>query len=164
MVDNKTKYRASASVAFSIASLPSSSGLVLGWSSLLIDNTVDLNLDFHLSLKTKTGTGLVVGVIEAWIIPTLDDTPNYFDTFTGADVGVTVSSREALVGYGTLLKAIPTNATNSKVYGFNLPIGGKWGSVPPTGFQVFVTHNTGSILSATGGDHGLKKTAVYTTS
>lgn len=167
MADNKVAYVASAAVTISLGSLASSSTLVAGRSSLLIDNTSDLYLDRQYSTKIRTSSTSTTAntSIEIWAIPVLNDTgPVYFDTFDGTDKNVTVSSRAKLASYGILLSTIHVDTTAaSQDYAGYASLASRVGSLLPRKYQLFVVHNTGNSFDATGGNHVITEMSGYVT-
>jgi hypothetical protein len=164
MADNKLAYVNSAPVTISLASLASSSALVSGRSSVLIDNTSDKFLDRQYSVKIKMGTSPTVGQIEVWCIPVMDDTPTYFDTFDGTDKNVTVTSRGMLVSYGILLATIQMDSTTTGAnFSCYAPLAARVGSIIPRKYQLFITHNCVAALNSTGGNHVVTELSSYIT-
>lgn len=163
-MNTKIAYAASASVTITLASVATSSTWVAGRSSANIDNTSNLHLDKFLSGLIMVGTTPTINTrIEVWIIPKRSDS-TYHDTFDGTDKNVTVTSRSHLLAYGTLLASMDVPATTSNVgYEFDRSAVAALGGPLPATFQLFVTHNTGVNLNATGGNHTLFEKGVYST-
>jgi hypothetical protein len=169
MADIKVAYASSAAITCSLASLATSATLVAGRASAEVDNTSALHLDKWLSGQVMVGTTPTVNtVIEVWLIPKRED-GSYHDAqggagFDGTDKAVTVTSRDHLLSYGTLIASMTVPATTSNVaYEFARSAAAALGGALPHKFQLFVTHNTGVNLNSTGGNHLLYQKGVYST-
>jgi len=164
MATTKLTFASSASITCTLASLATSSTLVAGRSSAEIDNSTNLHLDKLISGKITVGTTPTANtVIEVWMIPKREDS-SYHDTFDGTDKNVTVTSRQHLLAYGTLLSTMAVPATTSNVgYEFFRSAAAAMGAGCPPKFQLFIVHNTGVNLNSTGGNHVLYEKGVYST-
>jgi hypothetical protein len=163
---NKIAYASSSSLTASgLASLATSSGLVAGWSLAEVDNTSNLYLDYYITGSVMVGTTPTANtVIEVWAIPKKTDS-SYFDTFDGTAKSVTVTSREMLFAYGKLLAPIAVPVATSNVgYNFGYYLGSVVGGGSPKKFQLWVVHNTGVNLNATGGNFSTDILGIYSTS
>lgn len=159
--DIKTKYPSTSSIPLTItlASLATSSTLLVGSESNHVDNTTNLDLDHLLSGKITTGTTPTVStVIEVWIyapISMASGTPTYPDVFDGTSSAETVTSDN--VKQSMLRRAWSTavDATSDRTY-FMPPtsIASLFGAMPPF-WGAFVTHSTVAALNSTGGNHDL---------
>ncbi len=163
-MNNKIAYQTSSTITCSLASLATSSTFVAGRSSAEIDNTTDLDLDKLLTGTIMVGTTPTINTkIEVWVIPKRSDS-TYHDTFDGTDKAVTVTSRSQLLSYGTLISSMDVPATTSNIsYDYDRWLGDAVGGPLPAKFQLFITHNTGVNLNATGGNHILYTKGIYTT-
>ena len=165
MASTKVAYAASAAITISgIASLATSSTLVAGWSLAEVDNTSDLHLDKIISGKIMVGTTPTANTtIEVWIIPKREDS-SYHDTFDGTSKAVTVTSRDMLYAYGSLLVAITVPIATSNVgYEFQRSIAAAMGGAVPAKFQLWIVHSTAVNLNSTGGNHLAYQKGVYST-
>jgi hypothetical protein len=164
MADRKIVYAADAQLTITLASLATSSTLVAGRESTAVANTSNLYLDYKLSGKITTGTSpSAAKSIEVWVVPTINDTPTYPDVFDGTDSAETVTSAGAASGYLKLGAVMNVDATTSDVaYAFGpFSVASLFGGVCPRKFVIFVTHNTGVALNATGGNHFIYTTGVH---
>jgi hypothetical protein len=85
------------------------------------------------------------------------------DVFDGTDSAETVTSAGAASGYLKLGAVMNVDATTSDVaYAFGpFSVASLFGGVCPRKFVIFVTHNTGVALNATGGNHFIYTTGVH---
>lgn len=164
--NNKAEYAASAAATITLASLASSSTLVAGRASANIDNSTNKYLDYWVAGKITVGTTPTANTkIEVWVVPRKNDTPTYHDVFGGDDVAETVTSREMLNAYGKLLAVMDVPVATSNVgYEFSGSVADACRSIAPAAFQLFVVHNTGVALHATGGNHVIDVKGLYSTS
>ena len=165
MTTESVAFAASASVTCTLASLATSSSLVAGRQSDQIDNSTNLYTDYLVSAMVTVGTTPTAGTqIELWVIPEKTDSA-YPDVFTGAgDANKTVTTREILAQSGRLAKVWDVLATTSNVAfdsGY-VSVRSLLGYVPRK-FVLFVVHNTGVNLNATGGNHVLTQKGTYRT-
>lgn len=161
MADIKSKYPSSSTTALTItlASLATSSTLLVGRESNAVDNTSNLDLDHLLSGKITTGTSPTVNTrIEVWVyapISISSGTPIYPDVFDGTDSAETVTSDNVK---SSLLKlAWSTLVDNTSDRTYYMPptsIASLFGAMPAF-WGVFVTHSTAVNLNSTAGNHDL---------
>lgn len=164
MTDIKLKYdggSSAASLTITVASLASDSNLLAGRQSTVVDNTTTKYIDALVGGKLMTGTSPTADrAIEVWAWGTYDGT-TYTAGMGASDANKTVTAkRKLLLG---LLQSIPTSSTSDNPY--------EWGprsvaralglSQLPRAWGVFVVHNTGVNLNATGGNHEIKFTGVH---
>lgn len=166
--DVKIAYGASAAYTISLASLGSSTTWVAGQGSTGVSNGTNKYLDYQIGGKVTVGTtpSTIPSAIEIWAIPSVNDTPTYPDVFDGTDSAETVQSRETLLAMGHLLGAlvVPINTSNLAYWLRNTSLKDAMGAEgPPVAHSLFVTHNTGVALNATGGNHVLNYTPVFAT-
>lgn len=152
--DIKGRVSASSQLTISLAGLASDTNLLAGQQSDEYDNSVNLDPNLDLTVKITTGTGpTTTREIRVYVIRPLKDGtyPDGFGTSSAARTISSVGSRDAM---GVLAKAVATIATSDKPYYLDAGnIAALFGfSVIPK-FIVFVTHNTGVNLNATGGNH-----------
>ena len=154
-------------LTITLASLATSSTLVVGRASTAVVNTSNLYLDCLLSGLITTGTSPTAGVIELWVyapIKIATSTVTYPDSITGTDAAKTFASVEAKYGL-TQAAAIITNASSDIGYSINpISIASLFGGSMPTHWGVFVTHDTAVNLNATGGNHYLEYQGIELTS
>lgn len=163
MASNKIEYGSSAAVTISLSSLASSATWVAGRESTLVDNTTNKYLDYLLAGLITVGTTPTINTeIRVSVVGMMDDTL-WPDVFDGTDSAETITS--AGVGASILKRAatLTVDATTSdRGYPFGpISIAQLFGGVVPKKFVVFVSHNTGVNLNATGGNHTLFVTPVY---
>ena len=160
----KVQYPASnadtTALTITLASLPTSSGLVVGQEATAVVNTTFLDLDHLVSGKITTGTSPTAGRIEVWAIGPLtmsSGTATWPAGATGSNAGLTLTNSSVNVKNSglVLLWATATDATSNIQY--SMPptsIAKAFGNMPPT-WSVFVTHNTVVNLNSTGGNHAI---------
>ena len=159
MADIKIKYPSTSSTAltWTLASLATSSGLTAGRESTAVDNTTNVDLDHLLAGKVRVGTSPTSGNrIEIWAyapISISSGTPTYPDVLDGTDSDETITSRNVLVSMLVLLWTQIIDSNSDRDY-FMPPtsIRRAFGEMPAF-WGVFMTHNTGVNLNATGGNH-----------
>lgn len=161
MSDIKQKYPSSNTAALNItlASLASSSTLIAGNQSDIIDNSSNLDLDHLVSGMFKLGTSPTAAkLIEVWAfapISILSGTSTYPDTLTASAGSRTLTSLNGKAVMMVQLWSISIEATNGQVY-YMPPtsIARAFGDMPQS-WGVFVTQNTGVALDSTSGNHGI---------
>lgn len=159
----KIDYAASSALTIALASLASDSNLLAGRQSTAWNNTSNKYLDLLIGGKISTGTSPTAGKqIEVWAYAAVNDTPTYPDAITGSDGNVTITSADIKIAALAKLEDIYTDATSSRAYWFKpRSIASLFGGeLPPYG-GIFVVHNTGVALHATGGNHVLSMTPVF---
>lgn len=161
----KTAYGTSTAITITLASLASDTNLLAGRSSVLVDNTVNLYLDYLLSGLITEGTSPTVGTfIEIWVAGALTPTPTWGDVLAGTDANKTITSLNVKYGYLKLVEVITVDATTARGYYFGpFSIASLFGGQCPTQWELFVVHNTGVALNATGGNHVIQYTPVFAT-
>lgn len=166
MANIKTEYAASSAVTISLASLATSSTWLAGQESTAIDNTTNKYLDYLLAGKVRVGTTPTSGTeIRIYVVAMLNDS-SWPDVFDGTDSAETVTAAGVGSGFLKLAATMLVDATTSdRDYFFGpISVASLFGGACPKKFVVFVTHNTGVNLNATGGNHVLDTTPVYATS
>jgi hypothetical protein len=161
MADIKQKYPATdtTSLTVALASLASDTNLLAGRESDAVNNTSNLDIDHLLSGKITTGTSPTSArQIEVWVyapISITSGTPAYPDVMDGTDSAETVTSANIKYGALRLAWACQTDNTSDRTY-YIAPVSivSLFGEMPPY-WGVFVVHNTGVNLNATGSNHAL---------
>lgn len=163
MADIKTKYPASSAdtvaLTITLASLATSTSRLAGRESTAVDNTTNLDLDHLLSGKIRSGTSPTnAKSIEVWAyapITIASGTPVYPDVIDGTDSDETLTSENVKNSMLRLVWSTATDNTSDRDY-FIPPtsIAACFGELPPR-WGIFVTHDTGVALNATGGNHAL---------
>lgn len=166
MADIKAAYASSSNLTHTLASLATSSTWLAGRESAEVDNTSNKYLDFKLSGKVTVGTTPTINTeIRVYVVGLMDDS-TYPDVFDGTDSAETVTSAGVGSAFLKLAAVIPVDATTSdRVYYYDCgSIRSLFGGVLPKKFVVFIAHNTGVNLNATGGNHQTTVTGEYATS
>jgi hypothetical protein len=159
--DIKTKYPASnadtTALTITIASLATSSTLLVGRESTAVNNTSNLDEDHLVSGQITVGTSPTGGRIELWAyapIAIASGTPDY-GLLTGADAAKTFDSRNQLLSALKLLWSTGVDTTSNREYAIPpSSITQAFGQVPPY-WGLFLTHSSGVNLHATSGNHFL---------
>lgn len=144
-------------LTITLASLATSATWVAGRESTAVSNTTNLFVDALLTGQIMVGTTPTANtVIEIWGYAAnkiVSSTVTYPDVMDGTDSAETLTNRQAISGL-VLLDAISVVATTSDVgYTFGpISLAAAFGNMP-THWGVFVTHNTGVNLNATGSNH-----------
>jgi hypothetical protein len=164
MASRKIAYAASVDLTITLASLASSSTLVAGRESDVIDNSTNLYLDYLLAGMITTGTTPTVSKsIEVWVVPMRNDA-DWPDVFDGADSAETITSRDILFSHGRLAACMVVSATSNVGYHFGpVSVAALFGGRCPRKFAVFVVHDTAVNLNSTAGNHEISYTPVYET-
>jgi len=160
--DIKLVYPASSAVTITLDSLATSSTLLIGRQSTLIDNTIGYE-DYLLSgvIKVSAVSGLVAGLIEIHIV-TMQDDDLWPVNFTGIDGNITIASLNYKYQICHPAAVIATDTTVGLTYPFGqISIASLFGGICPKKFLVFVTQSTGKSLYAS--DSTIKINPVYHT-
>lgn len=161
--DVKIVYGSKETLTITLASLATSSTRVAGREATALDNGTNKYLDFLISGKITTGTSPTdARQIDIWVIPAMDDTPTWPDVFDGTDSDETVTSVGILAACGALACVISTNNTSDRTYPFApFSVAALFGGRCPQDFTIFVAHDTGVNLNATGSNHAIYAQPVY---
>lgn len=144
-------YSASVAMTMTLASLASDTNLVAGRESTAVDNKdVDSAIDCLVGGKVTTGTSPTASKqIEVWLHGSYDDT-EFSGGATGSDANLTPDAKSLL----KLLTIIPTVNTSNKAYHWGpFSVAQAFGGVVPVQWGVYIVHNTGVVLNATGSNH-----------
>jgi hypothetical protein len=144
-------------MTITLAALATDANLVVGRESTALDQKDTLDaIDVLVGGKVTTGTSPTAArQIEVWVYASYDDA-EYSGTATGSDAGLTPDEKTNL----RLLTVIPTVNTSDKTYKWGpFSIAQAYGGSVPVQFGIYMVHNTGVNLNATGGNHEV----VYTT-
>lgn len=166
MADIKTAYAASTTVTCSLASLASSADWTAGRESNAVSNATNLYLDYLLSGRVTVGTTPTTNTeIRVYVVARRDDS-NWPDVFDGTDSAETCTSAGVRDGYAKLAAVLRVDSTTSnRAYDFGpVSVASLFGGVLPAEWVVFVAHNCGAALHATGGNHEIDIKGVYVTS
>lgn len=165
LTTNLLSYSASTALTITLASLATSSTWLAGRESTAVDNSSAKHLDYLLSGQVTVGTTPTTGTeIRVYVVAQLDDT-NWPDVFDGTDSNETVTSAGVGSGFLRLAATMSVDAnTSDRAYPFGMvSVASLFGGVCPRKFVVFVAHNTGVNLNATGGNHYVNVTPIDTT-
>jgi hypothetical protein len=164
MATIKTLYPASnadsVAITIGLGSLASDTNLLAGRESASISNTSNLDLDHLLSGKIRAGTTPTAGgQIEIWVaapISIASGTPSWPDVLDGTDSDETLTSARVKASMLRMAHLILVDNVTDRDY-FIPPtsIAGLFGGSLPPHWSLFVVHNTGVALNATGGNHVL---------
>lgn len=151
----KTAYAASVPMTFtSVNSLASSSTLVAGANATAVDNTSNLYLDYLLAgfYKNNVTTPPTAGTeIDTYLYRSYDDGPTYPAGLTGSDAAATITTVNMINSGLKLAWSIIVAATTSQVNPFDAGvISGYFGGITPKLWSIWVTHNSGQSLAASG--------------
>lgn len=138
-------------MTITLASLASDTNLLAGRESTAVDQKdVDDAIDAMVGGLVTTGTTPTAArQIEVWAYGSYDDT-NFNDAITGADSNRTLVTKSLL----RLLTIIPTNSTSNQAYKWGpYSIASAFGGIIPVQWGIYIVHNTGVALNATGGNH-----------
>lgn len=163
--DVKGAYVASADYTITLASLATSSTRLVGRESTAIDNSTNKYLDYLVAGKVTTGTTPTADrQIDLLVYGSLKDTPTYPDTITGTDAGVTLTNTGTRTGLRPVMSP-STTATSNIGYPFApVSVALLFGALmPPNRHGLFVSHDTGVNLNATGSNHVFSYTPLYGT-
>lgn len=144
-------YGSKVTMTMTLASLASDTNLVAGRESTAVDNKdTDDAIDALVGGIVTTGTTPTAArQIEVWAYGSYDDT-NFSGTATGSDANLTPGEKTLL----KLLTIIPTGNTSDKAYKWGpFSVAQAFGGVLPVQWGIYIVHNTGVNLNATGGNH-----------
>lgn len=156
-------YASPATITISPASLATSSDWTAGRESDAVDNTTNKYVDALVSGKVTVGTTPTINTfINIYVYAQHDDTPTYQDVFDGTDSAETVTSSGVLNGVVRLLGTLTVSATTSDRTYYLAPtsVAQLFGGILPKRWGLFVSHNSGVNLNATGSNHEFKYTGV----
>jgi hypothetical protein len=162
----KLAYAASTALTITLAGLATSATFLVGRESDAIVNTTDLYIDGRITVEITTGASAptVDTEIRVYGVYALDDAPTWPDTMTGSNAGRTVTNAYILDSAFINLGTTAVSATAAVSYPIRtLTLAEAFGFVPKR-FSVFVSHNTGQNLHATGSLHSLAYIGAYLTS
>lgn len=139
-----------------LASLASDTSLVAGREGAAVGHE-DAEIDSIVGGKVTTGTGPTTArQIEVWAYGSYDGT-SFSGGATGNDANLTPQEKSLL----RLLTIIPTVATSDKTYTWGpFSMAQAFGGTLPRKTGIYIVHNTGVALNASGGNHEVKRTPV----
>jgi len=149
-------YATAAAITITLTSLATDSNLLAGRESTVIPNGTNKYDDAILRGKIKTGTTTANTSIEIWIYSNAIEGVSYSAGATGSDAALSLAN----VGVKRLMKralVIDVSDTTSRTYYFGgLSIAAIFGGIMPKDWGVFIVHNTGAALDATGSNHAIE--------
>lgn len=164
----KTLYGAVADLTITLASLATSATRVAGRQSTAVTEASDLALDELVSGKITVGTTPTINTyIDIWVFAQQDDAPTYptlVTTGLGASDAAATAATEGIRNNAMKWAAsILVDATTSdRVYSFAaFSVAQLFGGRLPKRWGVFVAHNTGVNLNATGTNHQITRTPIF---
>lgn len=168
MATGKLLYGTPANFTISLGGLATSATWVAGQQSDVVSNITDENIDELISGQIMVGTTPTAStVINVYVFAQTDDTPTYpsvgSTTLLGAsDAAATFTSAEARQNAVRLGANIFVPAATSNVP-YPIPpfsVASLFGGIMPRRYGVFVAHNCGAALHATGGNHIIQRTPI----
>jgi hypothetical protein len=145
----------------SLNSLASDTNLLAGASALAVDNgATGVPLEIGISGLIKLGSSPTVNrEIDTYAYAAIDDVPTYPDTMAGTDATKTVTTIQILNTGFKLIQSMLTPATSAQVIPFAPVALSALFGVMPRYWSVWVVHNTGVNLAASG--HQITYKGVY---
>ena len=156
-------------LTITLASLATSSSLLVGQQSATVDNASTKYLDVILSGQVTIGTTPTAGQINVYVFaPTKVASSVYsWPTATATALSTSDASRTFEAGQLAQLRlagSASTVATTDRVYAFEpVSVASLFGGVMPLAWGIFVTHNTAVNLNATAGNHWFHWTGITAT-
>jgi hypothetical protein len=153
-------------ITITLASLATSSSMVAGRESTIVDNTSNKFVDVTVTGQITTGTTPTTAktiAIYAYTPIDLNSTTYVYPVatttaLTGADAAATFEAEQR-----NMLKlgaAITVNATSDRKYSFQFSVAQLFGGIMPLKWGLWVTHDTAVNLNATGGNHWITYTGI----
>jgi hypothetical protein len=146
-------------VTITLASLASGSSGVftVGRESAAISNT-DNDVDHILRGVITTGTSPTAAryiQVYAFIPRSIaSGTATWPDVMTGSDAARSVTSANVMMAALRLVASFAVDSTSSRAYDFSgVSVASLFGGSMPSKYGLFVAHDTGVALHATGGNH-----------
>lgn len=153
MADVKTSYGTPAALTITLASLADATSA--GRESTVVSNTSDQYLDALVSARIKTansGSISAPSAVFVYAYASVDGGSEYPDTVTGADAAITLNSPTQL----KLLGAVYVAAINTTYKGGPWSVASLYGGRMPEKWGIVIVNDSGTALSATGGDHAVE--------
>ncbi len=144
-------YAASATITISLASIATSATFGAGAESTKY-------VDAIVGGKITVGTTPTINTqIQISVFTPIDSTPTYPDVMDGTDSVETLTSVGVGQGFLKLGAVLNVDAVTSNIaYPFSFSIAQLFGGIMPSRWSLYVAHNTGVNLNATGGNHVIK--------
>lgn len=153
MSTTTVNYSAAAPItSTSLVSLPTSSTFVAGAELTAQNNASNKYVDALVTGLIRVGTTPTINtLIVIYAFAALDETPTWPDVFDGTDSTETLTS--VGLGQGFLKRAATLNVdatTSDRYYPFSFALAELFGGIMPRDWSLFITHNTGVNLNASG--------------
>jgi len=164
----KIAYSAETTITITLASLATSATFVAGAESNQIDNSTNLYIDALVQGEITVGTTPTVNTqIQVWVWGSDESlATDGLDVLDGTDSAETLTSagiRNGMLKLGAVLDVDAT--TSDRVYYVGaFSVAALFGGVMPKFWGLFITHNTGVNLNATGSNHELTFVGIHYTS
>lgn len=152
----KLTYAAEAALTITLASLPTSSTLLVGEESDLIDNSSNGYIDALLNVQVTLGSSPAAGLIEVWGYGILTDAGAVPAGLAGSLANTSITAAGQKYGGLVLLRSFTTAATSNQIYSASgISLASAFGCMPKK-WGIWITHNTTVNLHATAGNHFVK--------
>lgn len=163
--DVKLTYVASSNLTITALQVPiaSSQTWVAGWQSIVQTNSSNY-LDCRVTAKLKVAaSNNQAGELRLYLVGALDDTPNYMDTFTGAEGTVTLTDTEMRDAICRLGAFSAVDNTASDIYYLDCPsVAAVFGGNLPKNWQIYITANPTTTTTGAFATSGSQVTIQYT--
>lgn len=169
MATSSTNYSSTTdttAITITLASLATSSTLVAGRESTVVDNTSNKYNDVIVTGQITTGTSPTTGkTIAVYLYAPLkvtSGTSTYpvagSTALTGSDAAATFDAEQRSGGL-RLMQTVSINSTSDRAYSFRFSIANTLGYVPLK-WGLWIVHDTGVNLNATSGNHWFHYTGI----
>lgn len=156
----------STALTITLASLATSSTLVTGRQSTVVDNTTNKYMDAVVSGQITTGTSPTSGnTIAVYLFSDLSVSSSTFvfpkagTTALGGGDGAATFDTEQKKGSVFLAQSVTINSTSDRPYSFKFSVREVLGYMPLK-WGLFVAHNTAVNLNSTSGNHWFHYTGI----
>jgi hypothetical protein len=155
VADFKIKYGTVAEIDIDPESLASSSSRTGGVESAVVDESSEQNVGELVSGFVTVGTNPTVNTqIDIWVYAAINDTPDYPDVLDGTKSAETITSENVRNSALKLAASIIVDSTTGRTYPVApFAVEALFGGVLPKRWGLFLSHNTGAALDATGTNH-----------
>lgn len=150
-------YVSTTTLTATLAGLASDTGLLIGRESTAVDNTATLAIDYGIGGKITLGTTPTASRQIGLFLYGSYDGVSYTGGATGSDAGLTLVAGNLQML--RLLTWINTGSVSDTLYTWGPYSVAQAFGVVPKKFGLWVVHNTGVNLNATGGNHEVKAEA-----
>ncbi len=153
-------------ITITLASLATSSTLVAGRQSTVVDNTSPKYLDARVFGQITTGTSPTTAkTIAIYVFGSIKAASSTFSypVATTTELGATDAAATFEAEQRNMLKlgaTITVNATSDRKYAFDFAVAPLFGGIMPLKWGIFVTHDTAVNLNSTAGNHWVHYTGI----